>query len=118
MKNLFVNMKKFLRKYSLKCKNKRKLIFCINIGLLICMFALLFIHLSGTNEAATEGFILKKLYFELGELKATNKNLTLKSAEMQSIARIKEIAIEKIGMVDSGEKDYIVLNNNLDIVKK
>lgn len=118
MKNLFVNMKKILRKYSLKCKNKRKLMYCINISLLICIFALLFINLGGTNEAATEGFILKKLYFELGELKATNKNLTLKSAEMQSIARIKEAAVEEFGMVESDGRDYIVLNKNVDIVKK
>jgi len=118
MKNLFVNTKKSLRKYSLDCKNKGKLMYCINISLFICIFALLFIHLGGTNEAATEGFILKKLYFELGELKATNKNLTLQSAEMQSIARIKEDAVEKFGMIDSGERDYIVLNKNIDIVKK
>jgi cell division protein FtsB len=117
MKNLFVNMKKFLRKSSI-FKNKRKLMYCINISLLVSIFALLFISLSGANTSASYGFVLKKLYFELGELKATNKNLTLNSAEMQSIARIKEAAIEEFGMVDSGERDYIVLNKNIDIVKK
>lgn len=117
MKNLLITMKKFLRKSSIG-KNKRKLIYNINICLVICIFALLFIHLGGTNEAATEGFILKKLYLELGELKATNKGLTLKSAEMQSIARIKDVAIEEFGMVEAGERDYIVLNENINIVKK
>ena len=117
MRNFLVTMKKFLRK-SLISKNKRKLMYCINIGLVICIFALLFIHLGGTNQAATEGFILKRLYFELGELKATNKDLTLKSAEMQSIARIKNAAIEEFGMVESGGRDYIVLNQNKNIVKK
>lgn len=111
-------MKKILRKSFLKCKNKRKLMYYTNISLVVCIFALLFIHLGGTNEAASEGFILKKLYFELGELKSTNKDLTLESAEMQSISRIKEAAVKEFGMVDSGERDYIALNKNIDIVKK
>ena len=118
MKNLFVNMKKTLRKYSLDCKNKGKLMYCVNVSLLVCIFALLFISLSGANASASYGSVLKKLYFELGELEATNKDLTLQSAEMQSIARIKDAAIEEFGMVESGGRDYIVLNKNVDIVKK
>ena len=115
MRNFLVTMKKFLRKSSIG-KNKRKLMYSVNVCLVVCIFALLFIHLSGT--AATEGFILKELYLQLGQLKATNKNLTLQSAEMQSIARIKDVAIEEFGMVESGGRDYIVLNQNKNIVKK
>lgn len=120
MNNFFVSMRKLLRQYSLKCQNKKKLMFCINMGLLLSIFALLFIHLGGTNEAATEGFILKKLYLELSELKATNKDLTLESAEMQSIPRIKEAAINEFDMVksESSERNYIVLSKTTDIVKK
>lgn len=115
MKNLFLSMKKNIRKKINKCQNKGKLMYCLNIGLVIAIFALLFIHLGGTNEAAKEGFILKKLYLELGELKSLNKDLTLKSAEMQSMARIKELAIKDFGMIESKEKDYIVLENHDDI---
>ena len=117
MRNFLVTMKKFLRK-SLIGKNKRKLMYCINIGLVICIFALLFISLNGTNISASYGFTLKKLYFELGQLEENYKDLTLKSAEMQSIARIKNAAIEEFGMVESGGQDYIVLSSNRDIVKK
>jgi|GEM_PF-6218093 hypothetical protein len=118
MRNFLVTMKKFLRKNSLKSKNKKRVMYSVNIALVLCIFALLFIHLSGANELATKGFILKKLYFELGELEATNKDLTLESAEMQSIARIKDVAVENLGMVMADGKDYIVLSRNKDIVKK
>ena len=118
MKNFLLTMKKSLRKPFLKCEHKKKFIYFLNIGLLICIFALLFIHLGGTNEAAQEGFILKRLYLELGELKSSNKDLTLKSAEMQSIARIREVAVDNFGMVESKERDYIVLNDHQGIAKK
>jgi len=113
-----ITMKKIWRKYLAKCKNKKSFIYIFNIGLVICIFALLFIHLGGANEAAKEGFILKRLYLELGELRTLNKDLTLKSADMQSITRIRELAVEDFGMVESKNRDYIVLDNHRDIVKK
>jgi len=118
MKNFLITMKKLLRKYSLVCKNKERVMYCVNIGLALCIFALLFLRLNGTNEASTEGFTLRELYLELGELKADNKELTLKSAEKQSITRVKEVAVKEFGMIESGGQDYIVLNKNKDIVKK
>lgn len=118
MKKFLITMKKFLRKYSLKSKNKKKLMYGVNISFLLCIFALLFISLSGANTSASYGFTLKKLYFKLGELRATNKDLTLQSAYMQSITRIKDVAIEEFGMIESDGQDYIVLSRNTDIVKK
>ena len=91
--------------------------YCVNISLLVCIFALLFIHLGETNRVA-EGFTLRELYIKLGDLKTTNIKLTLQSAEMQSITRIKDVAIEEFGMIESGERDYIALNKNINIVKK
>ena len=92
--------------------------YCVNISLLVCIFALLFIHLSGTNKSSTDGFTLRELYIKLGDLKKTNKDLTLQSAEMQSITRIKEAAVEEFGMIETDKKDYIVLSQNKNIVKK
>jgi cell division protein FtsB len=117
MRNFLVTMKKILRKSSV-FKNKRRLMYSVNITLLLCIFALLFFSLHGANMSTSYGFTLKKMYFELGELRATNKDLVLQSAEMQSIARIKDAAIEEFGMVESGGQDYIVLSTNRNIVKK
>ena len=99
-------------------KNKKKNILCFNIGLIIVIFLLLFIHLIGTNEASKEGFVIKELNHQLAELRFVNKELNLESAEMQSIERIRNEAISRLGMVELDGLDYIVFKSAENIVKK
>jgi len=119
MKKLFRILRKFLIKNKMKCfKNKKKNILCFNIGLIIIIFLLLFLHLIGTNEASKEGFVIQGLDHQLAELKSINKELNLESAELQSIERIRNEAIGRLGMVESGGPDYVVFKSIENIVKK
>ncbi len=120
MKKLLINTKRAFKKYSLKYRNNRKIIYIVNLALVFCIFSLLFVHLSETNKVSPDGFVLRKLYSELDGLKEDNRALTLKSAEMQSITRIKDVSTKELGMVKADGKNYITiaLNDNKTIVKK
>jgi len=119
MKNLLFAVRKILIKNKMKrFKNKKKNMLCFNIGLIIVIFLLLFIHLIGTNEASKEGFVIKELDSQLAGLKLVNKELNLQSAEMQSIERIKNEAISRLEMVESGGYDYVIFRSADSIVKK
>ncbi len=101
---------------NMKNKDQGKLIYRINLSLIFVFFMLIFLNLIQFTGAASEGFVLRELNSELNDLNSENKSLSLRSAELQSIDRIKE-EIKEMGLVLSEQKDYI-LNNRKDIAKR
>jgi hypothetical protein len=94
-----------------KSKINSKFFIISNLGLILFIFAMLFVNLIQSNEAATEGFILKSLNKKTTELKNANKDLNLISAQLQSINRIKQVSEEQLGMIDADNINYVVIKN-------
>lgn len=118
-KSFILNFKRLLRKMIIMhLKNKKKVMYCLNIFLIASIFALLFTYLIESNEAAGEGFTMKELNSQLLDLRSSNKELKLQSAELQSIERIKQESVERLDMTLSNGRDYIVLSKTKNIVKK
>ena len=80
-----------MKKTKIKTKiNINKIIFYSNLFFAVSSVLLVFIHFIQFTGAASEGFVLGKLNSRMTELKSENKDLNLKSAELQSIDNIKE----------------------------
>ena len=101
----------------MKLRNKTKLLYCLNLSLVASLFLLLFLNLAQSNSAATEGFVIKNLSIELSKLKNENKELSLKSVDLQSIDILKEKS-EKHGMVLASNIDYIVVNSYEGVARR
>lgn len=97
-------------------KQNSKFFIISNLSLVLFIFAMLFVNLIQSNEAAKEGFILKGLNKKTIELKNLNKDLNLTSTQLQSINRIKEVSEKQLGMVNSDKIDYVVIKENKDTV--
>ena len=98
--------------YRGKTASINKIIFYSNLFLALSAVSLVFVHFIQFTGAASEGFVLGKLSSELAELKSENKDLNLKSAELQSIDKIKLKSEKDLGMVASAGFDYIKLESS------
>lgn len=95
-----------------KTKTKTyKIVFYSNLILVFGAVILLFAHFIQFTGAASEGFVLGNLNSKLVELKNENKDLNLKSADLQSIDKIKEKSEKSLGMIASTGFDYITLGS-------
>ncbi|MDD4289866.1 MAG: hypothetical protein PHH83_01145 [Patescibacteria group bacterium] len=104
-----IKIKKSLGYTRSKTANINKIIFYSNLFLTLSIISFVFVHFIQFTGAASEGFVLGKLSSELTELKSENKDLNLKSAELQSIDKIKLKSEKDLGMVASAGFDYIKL---------
>ncbi len=93
-------------------RNSSRFIYGGNIFILSCVVCLAFAHFIQFTGAASEGFVLRQLNSKLSELKNENKDLSLKSAELQSIARLKYYSEKNLGMIASNDLDYLTLKNS------
>ncbi|MDD3284476.1 MAG: hypothetical protein PHZ07_02680 [Patescibacteria group bacterium] len=107
----------FKRLIIMKFKDKTKILYCANISLVVSIFVLLFVNLVQSNMAASEGFVMNDLETELNNLRTTNKEFSLKSAELQDLGRITKVAQEH-GMVLADGVDYIVIKDYKDVAIK
>lgn len=115
---LLLNIKRLFRKFiSMKFRDKAKILYCANISLAISIFVLLFVNLVQSNMAASEGFVMNDLDIQLNSLKTANKEFSLKSAELQDLARIGKAAEDR-GMVLADNIDYIVIKDFKDVAIK
>lgn len=72
---------------------------------------ILFVSLSGfylfqINDLAVKGFEIRNLEEKIKELKQENKNLELKTAELQTLSNIEELKKE-LNLVKAGQAEYI-----------